>query len=329
MEMRYLGFSSEFDRPRLQALRANPPGLAGKGPRKRVFGAALDQWDALLGASGSVVPAAMPILVFYALSQATRAVCAARIEDQQWNPTGHGLSVKHAGGTLGETIVVPEGGPVASFALFCRALGTDGLTGATTLDALWAANPQTESVTGLGEEAHPVLELSCIGSGDLYVSASIGGEFAQDLPVDPNDATDAVASRLVHAYPRAVGLRVDQVRPNYAGVQEAVLSWPGPNGKKRPINEVAPGLTSHPNSGAYLQPSLNKAGDVLAPLPLWWATLLTLSSIARYSPDRWMAALARDRSVCAVPIEEALKNAHELLPHMLLAALEHSGPATG
>jgi hypothetical protein len=75
-----------------------------------------------------------------------------------------------------------------------------------------------------------------------------------------------------------------------------------------------------------LQPALNTAGDVLDFLPLWWATLLALSSIARYSPDRWMAALARDRSICAVPIEEALKNAHELLPHMLLAALEDLGP---
>src|SRR5580704_15666815 len=63
--MRFMGIDSDIDRPRVQALRASPPGLAANaGARRRVFGAALGQWDALLGASGAVVPAASPILLF-------------------------------------------------------------------------------------------------------------------------------------------------------------------------------------------------------------------------------------------------------------------------
>jgi hypothetical protein len=77
-----------------------------------------------------------------------------------------------------------------------------------------------------------------------------------------------------------------------------------------------------PNSGAFLRPALNSASDVLEPLPLWWATLLALSSIARYHPETWTAALARDKSKSAMPIEDALDIGHELLPWLLLDLLQ-------
>src|SRR5580704_8272456 len=109
--MRFMGIDSDIDRPRVQALRASPPGLAANaGARRRVFGAALGQWDALLGASGAVVPAASPILLFYALSQAGRAVCAAYISGQPWRASGHGLRIGDPGNPIGETLVSPDGG---------------------------------------------------------------------------------------------------------------------------------------------------------------------------------------------------------------------------
>jgi hypothetical protein len=40
--MRFMGIDSDIDRPRIQALRASPPGFAAnKGARRRVFRAAL------------------------------------------------------------------------------------------------------------------------------------------------------------------------------------------------------------------------------------------------------------------------------------------------
>jgi len=41
-----------------------------------VFGAALEQWDALLEASAEVVPDAARVLLFYAVSPAGRALYA-------------------------------------------------------------------------------------------------------------------------------------------------------------------------------------------------------------------------------------------------------------
>jgi hypothetical protein len=121
--VRFFGIDSDLDRRRIQALRANPPGHAHSGARRRIFGAALEQWDALLEASAEVVPAASPILLFYALSQAGRAISAAHITGRQFQSRGHGLRVGDPAGRLEETIIKPEGGLNSSFAMFCRATG--------------------------------------------------------------------------------------------------------------------------------------------------------------------------------------------------------------
>jgi hypothetical protein len=61
--------------------------------------------------------------------------------------------------------------------------------------------------------------------------------------------------------------------------------------------------------------------ELLRPLALWWIILLALSSVARYEPDLWLAALERDRSLVAIPVEEALAIAREMLPWFILHAL--------
>jgi hypothetical protein len=220
----------------------------------------------------------------------------------------------------GDTVVEPDGDDATSFALLCRAIGTEGLTDATTLGSLWAANPQTVCVEGLGAGRPPVVQVGGIGSGDTYLRGNIVGALADGLPSNVDDALSVLRQRLIDHYPGATdGLVVDAVNVDAEGRAQVEISWRTPAGKRRPIGEFATGLTRSPRSGAYLLPALNNAGDTMPFLPLWWATLLALSSIARYSPDRWVAALARDRSRQAMPIEGALQNAHELLPHMLLA----------
>src|SRR5579862_340119 len=189
--MRYIGIDSDLERPRIQALRASPPSLAADpGARRRVFGAALGQWDALLGASAVVAPAASPILLFYALSQASRAVCAAHISGQPWRARGHGLSIGNPGKPIGETVVSPGGSDDSSFAMFCRAIQADPLSEPTTLSALWAANQQLESVDGLGGGYPPALDLNVIGSGDPSTPptrARLIGAMASNLPRDRAD----------------------------------------------------------------------------------------------------------------------------------------------
>jgi hypothetical protein len=286
-----------------------------------VFGSALEQWDALLSASGETVSAAAPILLFYALAQAGRAVCAAHVVGQPWRASRHGLSVGTPTGGLGSTQITPEGGTATSFALFCRAIGSPPLTAPTTLGALWAANPKLDMVPDLGEGEPRAVELGLITSGETSTRALLEGELAEGLSADPGEATAELATRLAR-YPGATdGLAVGGFRTARDGTAQVEVGWTAQDGKPNAVELIARGY-GRPNSGAFLKPALNQAHDVLEPLALWWATLIALSSLARYHPEIWTAALARDRSKAAIPIEDALDIAREMLPWLLLGALD-------
>lgn len=82
---------------RLRATRAAPRGLATATPlRRRTYAAAMEQFEDLLRAAEQVGPAARPLPLFYALSQAGRAVTAAHA-DEPWQLRGHGLQLKDEG----------------------------------------------------------------------------------------------------------------------------------------------------------------------------------------------------------------------------------------
>ena len=57
------------------------------------------------------------------------------------------------------------------------------------------------------------------------------------------------------------------------------------------------------------------------PLMLWWALLYGLSSLARYEPATWTAALDLDRSEIAVGLERVLDLAEEHVPKRVLREL--------
>jgi hypothetical protein len=75
----------------LRASRAKPPHKAGESTlRRSLYGASLEQFEQLLRAAEAVGPAAQPLPIFYALSQAGRAIVAAHGADPEIK--GHGLA---------------------------------------------------------------------------------------------------------------------------------------------------------------------------------------------------------------------------------------------
>jgi hypothetical protein len=75
----------------IRATRADPPGRASSEPERRAtYGAALQQFDELLSAAGVAGHASRPLPLFYALSQAGRALAAAHCES--WVVRAHGLA---------------------------------------------------------------------------------------------------------------------------------------------------------------------------------------------------------------------------------------------
>jgi hypothetical protein len=294
-----------------------------------VFGAALEQFDELWKATGSVGPTVSPIPLYYALSQGSRAVAAARVSSGDWQASGHGLSAKSSSRAIGELKIEPHQGSNHSFGAFCQAVGSTPLTAEVDLEDAWAAVPGFERVDGLGADATPTLELDAIsaGPGTTTTNALLRGDLAAGLPANAQQAARALTLRLSSYSNATRGLRVeppvprnpDPYRPQDGPSVE--VYWEADDGTARPLDEVAFRLGG-PNTGTFLQPGLGANGDQLTPFAATWVVLLTLSSAARYYPDRWTAALDRDSSVLAVPIEDALSRTRELMPWLLRHALE-------
>src|SRR3954454_12434591 len=83
----------------LRATRARPRGLAASGARRTTYGAALAQFDELMAAAVQASAASRPLPLFYALSQAGRAIAAALVADS-WRLRLHGLSCPDLDGDL-------------------------------------------------------------------------------------------------------------------------------------------------------------------------------------------------------------------------------------
>jgi YaaC-like Protein len=76
----------------MRSLRADRPRFAARGARARTFGAGLEQAEQLWLASQNVGAIASPLLLFYGLTQAGRALCAAGIPGAAWEGAHrHGL----------------------------------------------------------------------------------------------------------------------------------------------------------------------------------------------------------------------------------------------
>ncbi len=87
--MQLFGLDPAYDRLQIRALRATPsPRAAADEMRRRVFSAALGQFDELLTAAAAVGPASRPLPLYYALNQAGRAIAASRqLADREWRPS--------------------------------------------------------------------------------------------------------------------------------------------------------------------------------------------------------------------------------------------------
>jgi hypothetical protein len=71
----------------------------------------------------------------------------------------------------------------------------------------------------------------------------------------------------------------------------------------------------------YLRPTLGADGGEITLLMTWWATLFALSSLARYEPGKWRAAIDVDTSSDAVALQEIFDVALERIPELIYEAL--------
>lgn len=316
------GMDSAEARARIRHKRANPPGQAGRGERRKVFVASLEQFDELLDAANQIGPAASPIPYFYSLSQAGRALSAAFTEGDPWQIIGHGLKFSLAdGAAIGDGLVKPEPTKADAFSLVSHVVGSAKLTSAVPIRAAWSAAPYMWA-----PEAHSVgdpqpIRLTGETSERPQRVARLDGEVTRDLD-HPSKSTEGLRARLVE-YPSAANLVVrgtSYLVPS--GLSIGHIAWPDGEGNDQPIESAAPRMI---DGGAYfLQPGLGANRDGISSLMTWWLVLYALSSLARYYPASWVAALDPDESDLAVPIERALLAWSSTAPLALLYELERA-----
>ncbi len=318
-----------------------------------MFVSALEQSEQLLHAAEAVGTAARPLPLFYALSQAGRAIAAQRLPDP-WRLAGHGISAPPptaATTSLLRRLIKPSTRSPATdrrdaFAGVAEAVGSDRLTGAVELGALWAAipdlippRPQIPSIDA--DWLRPLEAVSADWNDPNSVPFPLSPPFELLISGLPSAAEAEAWTATLAQYPSMAGgvpllpagfLHDPRTKgPVFTRFGPDGEAWPsfkwpdvGPNVVERAqrLDEIAP---DYRDLGRRLiVPRLGEAG-YLSPLMLWWALLFGLSSIARYDPELWVAALDVNSSELAVPIEAALEAALDAVPALVLEALLDGG----
>jgi hypothetical protein len=169
--------------------RADPPGRAASEPERRAaYGASLQQFDELLGAAAVAGHASRPLPLFYALSQAGRALAAAYCES--WIVGSHGLAEDRS--VSGEEDLLLRrvrqvSGTNDAVSAICEALQAPDPFGsagkAIEIGAAWAALPEFNAFLPRREERwRPALRADNKGGAVALRAATTPHGLAGDQP---------------------------------------------------------------------------------------------------------------------------------------------------
>lgn len=130
----------------IRATRASPPHYAnGEQDRRQVYGAALAQFDELVAAARAAGAASRPLPLFYALSQAGRAIAAAHAEPP-WQLRRHGLSAPELSVPIldvkAKRSTQVDGRASDSVTGVARATESEVFENAASIGALWSSLPE-------------------------------------------------------------------------------------------------------------------------------------------------------------------------------------------
>jgi YaaC-like protein len=320
----------------IRALRYGPPGRAGSGQRRRIFGSALEQAEQLFTAADGVDYASRPILLFYGLSQAGSAIAAASTlaGGSDYRLRGHGITTQNLDYRELHRITVIDDG-VGSFTQLAPLLRSGSLQSGTPVGQLWAVIPDLREfpLHTDSTEYSPVLRYSNLAMQVLAIhgrlswspsrlATAANQEIIEFLAAYPSLAGHDVSSRTgLLSEPGADRKTVDLYRswsvPENRDELEPLTS------RERRMGEanIVEGRLTQPYRGdseRYVFPAIGGAAWPLHPLLAWWALLYTLSMLARYEPASWSTHLERDSSPNAIAIEAALDRALHTCPELII-----------
>lgn len=335
---------SEAAWEQLRATRWNPPTPAvATRERRATYVFALEQAEQMFQAAATVGPATRPLQVFYGLSQAGRAVAAASSTSSgdTWRLSGHGIKSKAMNGEVPDVKLVtdPSGGS-CSFVRLSELLNSPVWGKAPIpLNVLWDLLPENRHTPildrgtlrrtplwiehrGLYPELHPLASVPVVGFPSWVLDADNGREALVDY---------FKAFQAAQGYDSFV--RVDREpddAPDFSrhqdGWGELVMNLQLPGGHAGTVSErtaLLESLTRRYLGSLQFFPAVTPDDDrSLHPLMAWWTVLYALSMLARYQPAEWASHINVDASPHAVAIERLLKDAIQVVPRLVLEAID-------
>lgn len=328
----------------LRGTRWNPPQAAAADPaRRRTYVFALEQAEQMFRAAVGTGVATRPLLVFYGLSQAGRAIAAAAIaaENGGWELNGHGIqcvSQTLRGPLPAVRVQAGKEGSAGSFVRLSELLGSPlwSAREPLALNLLWDSLPDNRLTpledTGkarrtplyldheaLNPDPHPLVSVPVAYFPPWVISAADGRVLASYLAAFP----DAAPSDSYYRQGRERAWVPDFAR-HHDGWGELVMNWQLPEGSGGLEDKLdyVRAMTRPYNGARWLFPATGTAGRSLHPLMVWWAVLYLLSMLARYQPAEWAAHINVDDSRHAVVIESLLKQAVSLVPALIAEAID-------
>jgi len=330
----------------LRSTRWNPPAAAdASAERRRTYVFALEQAEQMLGAARAVGPATRPLLIFYGLNQAGRAVASAarwRGSDD-WRLQGHGIHVvPHSlRGELSAVHVYPDGSDSkGSFVRLSELLRSPlwDRAARVTLDTLWDCVPKNR-LNPIGAEDRErrtplyVAEESILDDPHSLVSVPVA--YFPPWVIAATDRYEAMIEYL-NAFPDAQGYdsyycespppnAIPRFERHANGWGELTMNWKVKDGADANAEEKREFIRTRARKHVgtqYFFPTIGSGDRGIHPLMAWWAVLFVLSMLARYQPSEWSEHIDVNNSRHAVPIEALLKDAVESLPYLIAEAID-------
>jgi len=317
----------------IRRTRARPPGRARCEERRATYGTALEQFEELIKAAGDASPGVRPLPLFYAMSQAGRAIAAANLSDG-WKLYGHGLSCPDLSvADVLDLAIKPsknrDPGRPDSFHGVAAATESGVPAAPIKLGALWLALPEVSKLLADADAATQWPEAvvafpsetttSPLERFDRVEVALVGWKHADgsSLAADlPNYANTADASYEEHP---GIGIRVTHLREGVGLTTFWPTQAPDLAARQNTLDRVVP---SAPGGHRWLRPRVN--GAAMNDLMMWWALTFGLSMLARYEPAGWNAMLDLDHGALSSHLVRLLDAAVDVLPELVLRALEPS-----
>lgn len=341
----------------LRLLRSRRPQRAAKGERGQTFTASLAQAEQLWLAGASVPPDSRPLLWYYGLAQAGRALCAGANIRRWQPPAAHGLrfvladSIGSGSQGLIEAEVEPRGdGLVQTVASI---LNSPVLSSRERLTRIVSSAGLIPFVDSGNDPAPLEIETNWMGSTALQPAAvkiavgpmpvALCGRYEER---QSNGATYKYAiapSRAELVEWLSPYLKLRELAKNVlvtAPIPDlSEEKWPGREWSRwyaqlsTPVEmplaehfEWARALFDVDETRGIGQPHGRCLPNIGAndraqhPLIAWWLILYCYSMLARYYPSRWRAALDIDKSEAAIAIEHSFEVAAHEVPHLLVEA---------